>query len=107
MMALQLITGSAVKKDALVHAHIDVAPPKLIKLKFDVLAKFICKVENRHQAYWSSKIIDYLDSKTMSDVTSFMLRRLTRKMEMHECCIYALNCKLKELEGESDTQNGR
>jgi len=43
----------------------------------------------------------------MSNVTSFVLKRLTRKVEMHECCIYAFNCKLKELAEENATQNGR
>lgn len=67
----------------------------------------MCNVENRHQAYRSSKTIDDLDAATMSNVTSLMLKRLARKVEMHECRIYAINCKLKELAEEKATQSER
>jgi hypothetical protein len=107
MMTLLLIRGSALQENALVHAHVDVAPSKPTKLRFKVRAKSMCNVENRHQAYRSSKTIDDLDSATMSNVTSLILKRLTRKIEMHECCIYAINYKLKELAEENATQNGR
>lgn len=107
MMTSLLIRGSALQENALIPAHVDVAASKPTKLRFKVPAKSMCNVENRHQAYRSSETIDDLDSATMSNVTSLMLKRLTRKVEMHECCIYAINCKLKELAEEKATQSGR
>jgi hypothetical protein len=107
MVTLLLIRGSTLQVNALVHAHVDVAPSKPTKRRFELEAKSVCNVENRHHAYRSSKTSDDLDLAMMSNETSFMLKRLTRKVEMHECCIYALNCKLKEIVEEKATQSGR
>jgi hypothetical protein len=64
-------------------------------------------VENNHWAYQSAKITDILGLATMNNSSTLSLIRLTRRVEVLECSLYAINYKLDELEVENAAHSER